>query len=95
MGNRDNHETIYPREVVRIARVERQPVCDGNRCDHRVVCPCSRLPARASKRRCNLAECASGFDVEWKGIEVGFGLLEMGKTGGSFRLVCRHQRSDR
>jgi hypothetical protein len=83
MRDRDDHQTIYPREVVRIARVERKPVRQGNGSDHRVVGPCVCLPARASKRRRNLAECSGRLDIERKGIEVGFCLLEMGKTGGS------------
>ncbi len=95
MRNRDDHQAIYPREAVRIARVEGQPVRQGNSSDHRVVGPCARLPARAAKRCRNLAECSGRLDIEWKGIEVGFCLLEMGKAGGSFGLVRRDKRADR
>ena len=45
MRNCYYHQAIYPREVVRIARVEGQPVREGNRCDHRVVGTRVRLPA--------------------------------------------------
>ena len=95
MRDGDDHQPIYPREVVRIAGVEGQPVRQRDRSDHCVVGPCVRLPARASKRRCNLTECSGCLDIERKGIEVGFCLLEMGKAGGSFGLVGCHERSYR
>ncbi len=91
----DYDQAIYPSEVVRIARVERKPVRQGDRGDHRVVGPCVRLSARASKRRCDLAECSSCLDIEGKGIKVGFRLLEMRKASGSFGLVGRYERPDR
>src|SRR5664279_15651 len=95
MRDRYDHQAIYPREVVRIARVERQPVRQRNRGDHRVVGPGVRLSARASKRRCDLTKCSSCLDVEGERIEVGFRLLKMCKAGGSFGLVRRYEGSDR
>jgi hypothetical protein len=35
------------------------------------------LPSGAAEGGGDLSECASRARVEWKGIEVGFGLLEM------------------
>jgi hypothetical protein len=95
MRDGDYNQAIYPSEVIGITRVERKPVRQCNCSDHRIVSPSVRLPARASKRRRNLAERASGLDIEWKRIEVGFRLLEMRKAGGSFGLVGRHEGSDR
>jgi hypothetical protein len=92
--DRDDHEVLDPREVVRIAGEEGQPVRQGNGRDHRVVGPRVRLPARAAKRRRNLAECSGRLDIEGKRIEVGFCLLEMCKAGSSFGLVCRNERPD-
>ena len=87
MRDRDDHQPIYPREVVWVAGVERQPVRQGNRRDHRVVGPCVRFPAGAPKRRGNLAKCSSRLDIERKRIEVGFCLLEVRKAGGSLGFV--------
>ncbi len=75
VGDRDDLETIDAREVVRIARVEGQPVRERDRRNHGVVCPCAGLPARTAKRCGDLPERSSCVGVERKGIEVGFGLL--------------------
>jgi hypothetical protein len=95
MRDGDYNQAIYPSEVIGIARVERKPIRQGNRSDHCVVSPRVRLSARASQRRSNLAECASSLNIEWKGIEVGFRLLEMRKASGSFGLVGRYEGSNR
>jgi hypothetical protein len=95
MGDGDHHQTVDAREIVRIACVEGESVRERDRSDHRVVRPRIGLAARTPKRCGDLPERSGCLDIEWEGVEVGLGLLEVRKTSGSLGLTCDQERPDR
>jgi hypothetical protein len=93
---RDRHqvEFVDPREIVRVAGVEGQLVCDRCGGDQGVIRPGRWLAAAPTKVRGHSSEGARRRRIEGDGLEIGLRLLEMGLTSGTFRLVARQQRSD-
>jgi hypothetical protein len=94
MRDRDKVESLDTGEVLRIAGVQRQPVCDCDSSNHCVVGPGCRLATRPAKRGGDSTEDAGGIGIERKGVENGLGLLKMRQARFTFRFSSGHQRAN-
>ena len=90
--NSDDLEALDAFEVIGIAGVDCEPVCEGRGRDHGVIGPSCRLAADPSKRRRDLAECSCCAGVERQGVEVRFRLLEVRLPCSAYILVHGNQR---
>jgi hypothetical protein len=84
VGHADDGEPVDAGEVTRVAAVQRQIVGEGDGGNHRVVGAGRSLASGSTQRTGNLAKATGGGSVEWQGVEVGFGLLEVCLSSGSF-----------
>jgi len=95
VGDGDDGEPVDAGEVTWVARVQGQIVGEGDGGNHRVVGAGSWLASGSTQRSGDLAEAASGGSVEWQRVEVGFGLLEVRLSTGSFLFGRSYQWSHR
>ena len=95
MKDRDEVEPLDTGEVLRIAGMQWQPVCNCDSGNHCVVSPGCRLAPGSAKRRRDPPKGPGGIGIEWQRIEGGFGLLKMREARFPFMFSSGHQRANR
>lgn len=75
VGDRAEFQPWDTREVVWVAGVERNSMCDCARGNKRVVRARNRLAPRCAQRRGNAAKCPPAIAVERNDVKVSLGLL--------------------
>ena len=93
MSHCDDIQAINVAEVVRVARIQGKLVRHRRRSNHCVVAARRSLAPRSAERGGDLAKGSRCCRVEWKRIEVGFGLLEVRLACRSLGIALRHERT--
>ncbi len=91
----DQRKFVDSSEVSGVAGMEREIVGDGDGGDHGVVGACGWFAARVSETCGNSTEAAGCVCVKRQRFEIGFGLLDVCLSGGSFAIGRRDKRAHR